>query len=97
MAVPDERHAKMPDRREATMPDRIECRGDVEAVFEAAWRAGAFLPVEPWRYLYSIGRHHYFQHRTTRRHRVGVSEVPRTPAPSPATPMESRTASVPEG
>jgi hypothetical protein len=79
------------------MAERMECRKDVEAVLEAAWRAGAVMPVEPWRYLYSIGRHHYFQHRTTRRHRVWVGEVPRTSASSPATPLESRAASVPEG
>jgi hypothetical protein len=79
------------------MTERMECRSDVEAVIEAAWRAGAFLPVEPWRYLYSIGRHHYFQHRTTRRYRVWVGEVPCLPAPSPVTPPESRAASVPEG
>ena len=81
----------------ATVAERMECRVDVEAVFEAAWRAGAFLPVEPWRYLYSIGRHHYFQHRTTRRHRVWVGEVPRAPAPSPASALESRTTCIPEG
>ena len=89
--------ATMPHRREATMPDRIECRSDVEAVFEAAWRAGAFLPVEPWMYMYSIGRHHYFKHRTTRRYRVWVGEVPAAPTPSPAAPLESRAACGPEG
>jgi hypothetical protein len=80
-----------------TMPDRIECRRDVEAVFEAAWRVGAFLPVEPWMYMYSIGRHHYFKHRITRGYRVWVGDVPVPPGPSPATPLESWTASRPEG
>jgi hypothetical protein len=79
------------------MAERMECRRDVDAILEAAWRAGAFLPVEPWRYLYSIGRHHYFQHRTTRRHRVWVGEVPPSPALSPAASLESRISSVPEG
>jgi hypothetical protein len=81
---------------DVAVAERMECRSDVDAVLEAAWRAGAFLPVEPWRYLYSIGRHHYFQHRTTRRYRVWVGEVPRSPAPSPAASLESRAASVPE-
>jgi hypothetical protein len=78
-------------------PDRMECRSDVEAVFEAAWRAGAFLPAKPWRYLHSIGRHHYFQHRITRRYRVWVGEVPRAPAPVPVASLESRAVSGPEG
>jgi hypothetical protein len=95
--MPAERDARMPDRWKASMPDRMECRSDVETIVEAAWRAGAFLPVEPWRYLYSIGRHHYFQHRTTRRYRVWVGEVPRSPAPVPAAPLESQAACIPEG
>ena len=78
------------------MAARIECRSDVEAVFEAAWRAGVFLPVDPWMYMYSIGRRHYFKHRITRRYRVWVGEVPSPPAPSPVTAPESRAASGPE-
>jgi hypothetical protein len=75
----------------------MKCRSDVEAIFEAAWRAGAFLPMEPWMYMYSIGRHHYFKHRMTRTYRVWVGDVPAPPAPSSATPLESWAASRPEG
>ena len=79
------------------MTERMKCRSDVDAVFEAAWRAGAFLPMEPWMYMYSIGRHHYFKHRITRGYRVWVGDVPVPPAPSLATPLESWAASGPEG
>jgi hypothetical protein len=60
------------------MADRMECRRDVEAVLEAAWRAGAFLPMEPWMYMYSIGRHHYFKQRITRRYGSGWATCPYT-------------------
>jgi hypothetical protein len=34
--------------------ERMKCRSDVEAIFDAAWRAGAFLPMEPWMYMVSV-------------------------------------------
>ena len=33
----------------------IEGPGDFRVLFEAAWRAGAIRPAEPWRYLCSVG------------------------------------------
>jgi hypothetical protein len=60
------------------MAERMKCRSDVDAIFEAAWRAGAFLPMEPWMYMYSIGRHHYFKQRITRRYGSGWATCPYT-------------------
>ena len=57
------------------MPDRIECRPDFRAIFEAAFRAGALSPLEPWMYMYSFGRQHYFKHSVTRRYQVWVGTV----------------------
>ena len=66
------------------MSDRIECRTDFRAIFEAAFRAGALSPLEPWMYMYSFGRQHYFKHSVTRRYQVWVGTVdpPAEPLPS---------------
>ena len=77
------------DRDEGPKDAPMACRRDFRALFEAAWRAGAIRPAEPWRYLYSVGPWHYFTHAETREYRIWLEpavssaltrQVPEAPA-----------------